>query len=293
MSDIDNFDDFSNDIGLGDEDKDKIKSNRIDWYKGEKGRTDRVAIVYFNRHDVKQILNAKRKGSVTPEQAKELAEKVKGLLATKLSKSVAELTDVDMLDTSEIRMKTYSLHFQEGVGAVLSGLGKGDAEADKVWSKLAPPKTTVTTLLLQYRTDKEGDIDKEHLLRAAKGEGYGTSWKLIPWKFTGDEKYNRIRKLNKGLQENGLSIAGQDLSITCQETKFQKMDINLAGPALWQKSEKFKHVVLAKALEMYDNLAPGREMSTEELRIKLGLGGGTSLGTDVSSDDFSKLLDQV
>ena len=294
MSDLD-YNDFENDIGLGDEDRDKIRTNRVDWYKGEKGRTDRVALIYFNRSDVRAVQTAKRlNANITSDQINELVTKSKAALAEKLGKPVSALTDADMLDLSEVRLRTWEVSYQEGqgFGYILNRLGKEGPEADKVWAKLPQPKTTVTTLLLVYPTDKEGDIDKDKLRVAASGAGYGTHWLIRPWKFSGDDKYNRIRKLNKGLVENGLSIGGQDLKLECKETKYQQIDINLAGPALWQKSEKFKDAVLKKALEFYDKLSPAREVSTDELRSKLGLGGPIG-GGDASSDDYDQYLNQV
>jgi hypothetical protein len=61
--------------------------------------------------------------------------------------------------------------------------------------------------------------------------------------------------------------------------------------AIWQKSENFKQQVLAKAVSFYPKLVPFREMTTDQLRAKLGLGG--SAVQDVSGGDFTDLLDSV
>ena len=49
--------------------------------------------------------------------------------------------------------------------------------------------------------------------------------------------------------------------------------------------------MLAKAVEQYTKLVPFREMTTAQLREKLGIGGGAV--QDVSGEDLSGLLDNV
>src|SRR4051812_43739728 len=93
--DLDSID-TDGDIGLGDEDKGKV-GNKTDFYKGEKGRTDRVALVYFN--DIKssilrRALRAKPELSKDKDQQKALLIGALTKLAEKLGKSIDQLDTV-------------------------------------------------------------------------------------------------------------------------------------------------------------------------------------------------------
>jgi hypothetical protein len=93
------------------------------------------------------------------------------------------------------------------------------------------------------------------------------------------------------LVENGITIASQDLLIECKDTKFQNVTIDALGPAIYRKNPKFQEMVLTKAVELYDKLNPFREMTSSDLRIKLGLGGGGS--ASVGAEDFGDILNNV
>lgn len=283
-----NFDD-DNDIGLGDEDKGKVNSNQIDWYKGEKGRTDRVALVYFNTHEITQLRKAvKAKPDLTDDQKKTLVATIRTKIAEKNSKTPDQLDLVDLLDTGEARFKTASGCYKQGLGYI-AWPKTMTAEELKVWSKLGEKRDYVTSLLLIYPTDREGEIDKDNLAK---------KWVLKPWRFSPD-KYDVLRKINRGLLESGSTIAAIDLNISCTDTTYQKLTITQAGPALYARNDKFRRMILEKAVTFYSKLNPFRELSTDELREKLGMGGGgggggtASPGSDLSGEDFSNILGNV
>jgi len=278
--------DTENDIGLGDEDKGKV-GNKAEWYKGEKGRTDRVSLVYFN--DVKtsalrRALRAKPDLAKDKEGQKRVVIDTLQKLAEKLGKTIDQLDPVDMLDVTEARFKTASASFKEGLGYV-EWPKKLSAEEEKVWKKLGEKREYVFTVLLQYPTDREGDLDRERL---AKG------WRVLPWRFAPD-KFEVIRKINKGLAESGSTIASIDLNFACTDTNYQKITITQAGPCIYLKNDKLRRMVLEKAVGLYEKLSL-RQLTTDELREKLGLtsastgGGGAG---DVGGEDFANLLSGV
>lgn len=281
--------DLDDDIGLGDEDKGKVNSNQTDWYKGEKGRTDRVAIVYFNSQEVTQLRKlVRQKPDVTDAQKKEFLAKVRSSVAEKAGKTVDQLDQVDLLDLSEARFKTATGCYKQNLGYIAWPKTALTAEEQKVWAKLGEKRDYVTTLLLVYPTDREGEVDKDSLAR---------KWQLKPWRFT-PEKYDILRKINRGLLESNSSISAIDLHISCTDTQYQKITITQAGPAIYQRNENFKKMILTKALTLYGKLNPFRDLTTDELREKLGVGGGGSPGAgggggDFSGDDFSNVLGQV
>ncbi len=283
--DLEELPEVDTDIGLGDEDKGKVQTNQLEWYKGEKGRTDRVALVYFNSIDVtarRKILQ--QRPDVSVEQQKAIIAKVRGQLAEKLGKTADALDQVDLLDTSEARFKTVTASFKKEIGYVAWPKNIPPAE-EKVWAKAGDRKDYVITVLLWYPTDREGEVEKERLKH----------FRVLPWRFT-PEKYDTFRKINKGLQEGNSSISQVDLNFSCSDTQYQKITITQAGPAIYLKNAQLKRAVLDKAVALYSKLNPFRELTIDELREKLGMppvGGSSSGGSDFSGEDFSAVLSGV
>jgi hypothetical protein len=278
---------YESDLGLDEEDRKAAKSDSdIEWYKGQKGKTDRASIIYFHPVDVATVAKARKKSPSMPaEERAKIAAKALADRAAALGKTVDQLTQVDKLDLTEVRFKKFSAHYGgDGLGFVLSRLGKGTAEEDEVWKKLEAPKTYFSTLLIIYPTNRKGEIDKANF----------ANWRIMPWRFS-SKRYDLIWKVNMGLVRNGAGIANQDLLLECKDEKYQQIEPAADGPATWLKSDKFKQVVLEKAVGFYDKLVPFREMSTPTLREKLGLGsaGGSAVSDVAAGGDFTELLDNV
>lgn len=284
MSDaFSNYEEYDSDLGLDDEDRKQAKSgDDIEWYKGKKNTTDRVAIVYFHPVDVAAVNKARKKSpGLSKDELIKIGQKALTDRAAQLNKPVDALTAVDKLDLSQVHFKRFNSHYQEGLGFVLSRLGKDGPEGDEVWKRLPEPKTHFSTLLLVYPTKKDGTLDKDR---------FNDGWSIKPWRFS-PKRYDSIWKVNNTLSLNNLSISNQDLQLECKDDKFQQIEPTGGGPAIWLRNEKFKEMVLAKAVPMYEKLVPFREMSTDQLRAKLGLGG--SAVQDVSGGDFTELLENV
>lgn len=285
---IDEIESFDNDFGLDEDDRKAAKSNRnLDWFKGTKGETYRVALVYFHTHDVTGMKAAQKAAKqagkpLTPADLKAAGAKALADYAAKLGKSVDALTDIERLDITQVQFKKFTAHYKDGLGFVLSRLGKDGPEQDKVWKQLPEPKDYFSCVILQYPTHKDGSIDKDRI---------PSGLKVLPWRFAPD-RYDEIWKMNSGLRENGLSIASQDILLECNNTDFQNFKFSVAGPAIWQKSDKFKELVLGQAIPLYPKLIPFREMTTGDLAIKLGVSTGAQ-GTDVGAGDFSDVIDRV
>lgn len=280
-----NYEIDASDIGLGDEDKNRVKSNKVDWYKvTDKGRVDRVALVYFHAADVNAVAKARRANpDLTPAEMKAIGDKVRAEVAEKLKKPVDELTPVDMLDVTEAKFKAIDGAYKENLGYI--AVPKKIEPSEKaVWDKLGEIRTYVSTAILVYPTDREGNIEKDRI---------GTGWKVLPARFS-PEKYERFKAINKKLSEYGsASVSTVDLTFACKDPKFQNIVIDDAGPALWTRNEKLKNMILTKAIEIYPKLNPFRSMTTEELREKLGMSGGGSSGNDVSAEDFTSVLSNI
>lgn len=282
-SDLEQDLDDSN-IGLGDEDKHKV-GGKAEWYKGEKGRTDRVALVYFNTIMASAVRKAIRKDEALANdkaaQKKIAMEAVKNR-AEALKKTVDQLADVDLLDLSEARFRVAGVTFKENVG--YSEWPRDlSSEERKVWEKFGEKKDYVFSVLVIYPTNREGELDRDRLKDPK-------NYRLVPWRFAGD-KYDMLRKINRGLSESDMSISDYDLYITCTDSGYQKLTITQAGPCVYRKSDRLQQLLLGQAVKLYDQLKM-RQMTTDELREKLGLGGGASAEAD-TGEDYSNILSGV
>lgn len=288
MPDDTNYDQMDEDVSLEPEDKAKVGSNNQEWLKMTKGQVLLCAFLYFHTVDINAV-KALRKANkaATPEEIKAAATKALADRAAQLSteqnkKSVDQLTPDEKIDLSTVQFKSFKAHYQQGLGFMLSRLGKDGSEADAVWKKLPEPKQYFTTLLLIYPMTREGKLDVEAIKQG--------QWRILPWRF-GPGTYDEIWNLNDGLRGNQMSIANQDIRLECKDTTYQNMKVSFVGKASWQGSPGFRKMILTKAMEFYGKLVPFRDMSTDQLRAKLGLGG--SPVQDVSGEDFTGLLDNV
>jgi hypothetical protein len=281
------------DVGLDDSGKKYIQP-REEWLKMTKGQCLRAAFVYFHSYDKNAVARAidaakQKNEKLTTEQIQTVGRKAREERIATLGKSTDQVTQADLLDLTEVKMKMFWGSYQEGLGYVVSRLGKDGPEADAVWKKIQEPKLYFTTLLIIYPTNSQGEITDNEKPRLT------TDWKIIPWRYS-KKTYENIWKLNNGLKSNGMGIHSQDIKLECKDAQYQNIDVSFQGPAIWQKHEKFRNLVLAKAMSSYDKLMPFREMTTDQLRAKLGMGGSavsTVSAGAVSAGDFSDLLDQV
>lgn len=283
-----------NDISLEQDEKD-VGGARLEWLKmSQKGQVLRAALLFFHTVDQntaqKVLKDAKRQNKNLPkEEVIKVAKAALEKRAADLGKTLETLTPSEKLDTSIAHFKSLRAHYAENLGYVVSLLGKDGPEADAVWKRLPEPKPYFTTLLLVYPTDNEGNLNVEAFKEQIKTKKF----KIMPWRFS-KRVYESVWKLNDGLRENGISLATQDLKLECKEPQFQNIDVGFAGAATWQKNPGVKQAVLdsVTASGLYDKLVPFRNMTTEQLKEKLGLstGGGAS---DVSSSDFDDMLASV
>jgi hypothetical protein len=247
------------------------------WYKGNKGQTDRGAFVFFHRYDVNAVKRAlKENPRLSRDEQQAVALKALESRASELGQKVGDLTNVDVLDRRTVKFKKMRAHYQEGMGFVVSRLGLDGYEADKVWKQLPEPRVYYATLIIQYPTDKKGNITRDK-------ETFQNGWQIRPWRLS-EPNYEEFAKTNQTISavSEDQSLATQDFLMECIDQTYQKFKINGAGKALWQSKDTFSQAVLERALPWYEKLMPFREMSTDELRKKLGgettSGGGGQMG---------------
>jgi len=285
--DLENVEQYeTEDVGLAPEDRQYTKSNDLEWFKGEKGVSYYVACIYFWPLIISRISRARKEAkakneTLSKEQETELAKKILTKRAEEYNVAVDQLKDHQKLDLTEAHFKRILFHYKEGMGYIVSRLGKDGDSADEVWKMLGEQKATFTTVLLLYPANRKGELDSERIAK---------DFRIMPWRLS-QKVYNQLHGQAASLRNNKLSIADQDLLITCTNSDYQNFDkMEGKGPAIWRRSPKFQEVVLAKAYALYDKLQPFRELSTADLRIKLGVSDSGGRNDDVSIDDVTDLL---
>lgn len=274
--------DFDDDVSLDPDDKHHASSDRQDWFKGEKGCSYRVALVYFHPYHVAAMRAAKRKKKdITREELLAVGDRALAKRAEERSKAADQLAEHEKLDLRRVQFRKVLAHYKDGLGYVVSRKGKDGEKADKVWAMLGDQKKYFTTVGLFYPCTREGEVIKDR---------FTDDWIVKPWRFSG-KVYGRLHQVGAGLRSNDLSIATQDLMIKCTNTDFQNFELDGAGRALWLRSDKFRDKVLAAAVKLYKDLNPFREMSTGDVQMKLGLGG--DVGEDVSDDEYDDILENI
>lgn len=275
-------------VGLDAEDRKHIRGKREEWFKGEKGNTYRVSLAYFYPLELAAAMAIKKKmeregKQATREQMAEAAGKLLAKRAEELQKAVDQLQAHEKLEMNTIRFKKVKAIYKEGHGYFLDRTGKDGADADKFWKDLGDPKSYFCTVLVKYPTNQHGEVVKESL---------ANMWSVIPWRAS-SKSYEGLIDEAESLKANDLSLVSQDLTLKCTNTDFQNFDIKSAGKALWRRDPRFQAKILEKAVTLYEKLTPFRDMSTAEVRMKLGMTSSAG-GTDTSgSDEFEGLLDGV
>jgi len=169
----------------------------------------------------------------------------------------------------KISFLVVNAHYHPSVGYVICTNGF-------CCERMGAPKSRIATIIVQYITDRDGNIDKTNFRK----------YQVWPWVINGD-KYNDLKRRNKS---NPLHQT--DLEVTCKDTQYQKLDIVPAGEALWMKKDEIRDDILAKVKKLEESLPNllGRKMTTEELKEALGddVDGVEEGGAD--SSDYSDLL---
>lgn len=285
MSDLDIFDGYESDVGLDPEDKKHANAGQVEWFAGEKGQTYRVALVYFHPIDIvaMQVARSKNPGA-TKADLLAVGRKALEKRAGERGKTVETLEDYEKLYTSKVQFRMAKSFFNENLkGYVESRLGKDGPENDRVWESLGEEKTHFFTAVLVYPTNREGDLAKN----------VTSGWRVVPWRLA-TKTYQGMHRVGASLRANKLSVASQDLNLTCTNKEFKQFDVASAGPAEWLNWDKsLQDQVLMQAVRLYGKLQkPFQQISSAELRSKLGMDGGT--WADAADDaELASVIDDV
>ena len=187
------------------------------------------------------------------------------------------------------RVKRVSTHYKKGVGHVMcrskpsqkNNQGVVVVEAVKALccKKLPAPKVRCGVVIVQYSTDRQGDIDPNQPLR----------YQLMFWIF-GEDKYVLIRSYNKEMP-----IDKNDIKIICSDSQFQKLQFMPARGSLWQKEKLgWKKEIEEEAALLQEKLPRfmGKALSDDEILEAVGSSSGNSpVNTTGTEQDLNSVLD--
>lgn len=159
-----------------------------------------------------------------------------------------------------------------GVGMVLE-TPENSAELTKHAGK--PPAMYVATIVASWSL-KKGNVQKPELEEEPT---------VMPWVMS-SEKFAQIKNLHRG----GFPMWKYDLSALCSDAKFQKftfapVQLNLFRELL-AKDKEIAHSITQQVRSMLPQMPGriGRDMTVQEIRVKLGTAGAFVQGNPATSD---------
>lgn len=150
--------------------------------------------------------------------------------------------------------------------------------------KLGPSKTRLACLVVKYKTKKDGTILKK------EGETIPFDYEVLEWVFT-ENKYNQLKSLH-----SEWDLKMHDLMVTCSgDEKFQDLEFVPCKESIWQLKPEFKEAIYKESESVRANLqqALGQDLSIDEIKELLGVGGGVPASAISNEADLNSVLDEV
>ena len=152
-----------------------------------------------------------------------------------------------------------------------------------------PAKMYVGTIICKWPTDSKGQLDKA---RFSNGDFEINSWVMSV------DKYRSI-----GARHTEFPLGQHDVTLTCTDTQYQKLDISPCRESLFRKIIE-KNPTLASSIIDAANAAArdlprdlAQDLTLDQIREKLGKGGVSPIGNSGpasnSSADFDGMLDDI
>jgi hypothetical protein len=151
-----------------------------------------------------------------------------------------------------------------------------------------PSKLAVATVVVQWPTDRNGQIEKSRL---SKGD-----FSVLPWIFSKD-KYQSLKKTHSKFH-----FGAHDISVDCSDGQYQKMTFtperdNLLSLFL-KKNPEMAEKVLAQTQEVINGIrrSIAQELTLDEFKERLGRGESkpdSFEGMNVSESDITDVMDDI
>ena len=149
-----------------------------------------------------------------------------------------------------------------------------------------PSKLAVATVVVQWPTDRNGQLEKN---RFSKGD-----FTVLPWIFSKD-KYQSLKKVH-----NRFHFGSHDTSVDCSDSQYQKMSFiserdNLLS-ILLKKNPDMAEKILSQARDVISGIenSIAQTLTIEEFKERLGRGEKESFeGMDVSDSDITDVMDDI
>jgi len=143
------------------------------------------------------------------------------------------------------------------------------------------PRTVIATIIVSWPLGSKGVPDKDSLFTQMP--------EVMPWIFSQD-KYEKLKKMHS----SGYPMHDWDVQADCEDAQFQKFNFLPAKQSIFKemlKSNNDKGREIAQfVIDRVRTLAPnlgreiGQDLTLDQIREKLGIGGGGPVGNVVSGD---------
>ena len=143
--------------------------------------------------------------------------------------------------------------------------------------KLGAPKWRVGAVLVKYNTDRQGNVKQPF------------SYELLPWLFS-ETTYNKLKNVN-----SEFPLASHDIKISCTNEEYQHLDLTPCSESIWQAKDTLKSQVLEEAKPIWDHIKKslGSDLSVEEIKDLLGVGGGGPAADPTQKVDLDSVLSDL
>lgn len=136
---------------------------------------------------------------------------------------------------------------------------------------LGPSRWRVGAVLIQYATDKQGNIKKPF------------AYELFPWVF-GEVTYSKLKTVN-----SEFPLATHDIKISCENEEYQHLNITPCNESIWTAKEELKNQIIEAAKPIWDYVkrSIASDLSVEEINELIGSGTGATVdpSSSVNLDD--------
>lgn len=253
------------DFGSG-EDTTGLVSRDADQYAGQKGRTDRLAIIY------KRVL-IKKEADLTDAIKKDIEEGHKEIMERGGQKFLV----------SPWVMGSIS-HYAEGVGRFfcISKRKNGKVLQKELCCEKSEARSYFVAPVVHYFTDKNGVPKKPF------------TYEVKVWRFS-EDKFKALKR--KSTSDETRRLVKGDILVTCTEEQYQRMDLELQSKALWRMMKpEIEEKIYEEAQMLSEAMEKilGKSLSKEILKEKLG-GKPAELTpedlADPDAEDFKGLLE--
>jgi hypothetical protein len=134
---------------------------------------------------------------------------------------------------------------------------------------LGPSKWCIGTVLIQYATDKQGNLKKPFC------------FELLPWIF-GEATFSNLKTMN-----SEFPLASHDIQISCENEDYQHLNILPCNESIWTAKDELKNLILEQANPIWGHV---KKFITSDVSVE-EVGNLPATGESSGDNDSSATID--